>query len=157
MRPWPQAWTELEGQLRSGRGMPGIVDGQASMAEQLVSELRQVVVNDVSLGVRLAMFSQMPPIEELVGVLDGSTLLTDIDVLLSPQLDLDVLGYLRQLARAVPVVAVWPGRIAGRRLTYSLPGRVDYVDVLARDLIVLHPLAKQFPDEIPYQLERFPP
>jgi len=137
--------------------MPGIVDGRASAAEQLVSELRQVVVNDVSLGARLAMFSQMPPIEELVGALDGSTLLTDIDVLFSPQLDLDVLGYLRQLARALPVLAVWPGKVTGPRLTYSLPGRADYVDVLARDLVVLHPLAKEFPDEIPYRLERFPP
>ena len=110
----------------------------------------------VSLGQRLTDQEVMPPLIDLVDETSGSTLLLDIDVLFTSELKLDVLSQLRRMGRGGPLLVLWPGRIHGGRLSYSSPGRGDYVDVPARDVIVLHPAPAQFPDEVPYLLERFP-
>ena len=84
------------------------------------------------------------------------TLLLDIEVLFTPELGIAVLPALRLLAQRRPLIALWPGQIGVTRVSYSLPGRIDYVDEPARDLVVLRPVPTEFPDESPYELERFP-
>lgn len=153
---WPAAWRELDAELRAGRGRPALVEAGATGVEGLVAALTAVVDQVVSVGQRLSQHEGMPPIADLVDDISGSTLLRDIDVLFSPALELDVLSQLRRMVRSRSLVVLWPGRIHAGRLSYSLPGRSDFVDVAARDVIVLHPVATHFPDEVPYLLERFP-
>jgi hypothetical protein len=64
-----------------------------------------------------ARFSDMGP---------GPTVLTGIDILFEPSLELDPLALLRQLARVTPVVAAWPGSTGPSRLTYGVPEHAHY-------------------------------
>lgn len=82
--------------------------------------------------------------------------LQDIDVLFAPQLGLQPLAVLGRIAKRSPLLAVWSGCLTGGRLTYSRPGRPDHFDAPARDLVVLRPLTTNFPDEVPYAIERYP-
>lgn len=153
---WPDAWRVLDADLRAGRGTPALVEAGATGAEVLLAALSAVVDHVVSIGQRLSQHEGMPPIADLMDDISGSTLLRDIDVLFSPALKLDVLSQLRRMVRNRSLVVLWPGRIHAGRLSYSSPGRSDFVDFAARDVIVLHPAATHFPDEVPYLLERFP-
>jgi len=153
---WPDAWRDLDADLRAGRGRPALVEAAAKDVDVLVGALSAVVDDVLSVGQRLTEHQQMPPIADLLGDMSGSTLLLDIDVLFSPTLKLDVVSQLRRVVRGRSLVVLWPGRIHDGRLSYSSPGRGDFVDVVARDVIVLRPTATQFPDEVPYLLERFP-
>lgn len=83
-------------------------------------------------------------------------MLTDLDVLFWPDLQLDPIGLLRRLSADGPVIAVWPGRVSGGRVSYSEPGRPDHYDEPLRDALLLRPIHVTFPDEAPYELERIP-
>ena len=156
MSSWPDAWCDLDADLRAGRGRPALVEAGAMGVEALVAALSAVVDQVVSVGQRLTQAQEMPSISDLLDDISGSTLLLDIDVLFAPAFKVDVLSQICHMVRGRSLVVLWPGRIQGGRLSYSSPGRDDYVDVLARDVIVLDPVATQFPDEVPYLLERFP-
>lgn len=111
----------------------------------------------ISLGQRIAAMDRAPTAAELVaGMSQGMTLLLDIDVLFTPALRIDVLSQLRRTSQRTALIVAWPGQIAGGRLSYSLPGRADHLDEPARDLVVLRPLDTEFPDEVPYTVERYP-
>ncbi len=98
-----------------------------------------------------------PTAAELVGDLSAATtLLLDIDVLFTPALRIDVVSQLRRTSQHTVLVVAWPGQIKGARLSYSLPGRADHLDEPARDLVVLRPVDADFPDEVPYTVERYP-
>jgi hypothetical protein len=153
---WPDAWSDLDVDLRAGRGRPGLIEASAPGAEVLVATLSSVVDHVVSVGQWLVNHQEVPLISELLADASGSTLLVDIEALFAPALGLDVPSQLHRMVRGKSLVVLWPGRIRGGRLSYSSPGRGDYVDVPARDVIVLRPVATQFPDEVPYLLERFP-
>lgn len=156
MVPWPDAWRDLDADLLAGRGRPALVESGSAEVGALVDALGAVVDHVVSVGQQLTQHQEMPPIVELLGDVSGSVLLLDIDVLFSPALKLDVLSQLRRMVRGRSLVVLWPGRIHAGRLSYSSPGRGDFVDVVARDVLVLRPAATEFPDEVPYLLERFP-
>lgn len=87
---------------------------------------------------------------------ETDSVLTDIDLLFTPQLQVEPLSHLRRMGRSVALVAVWPGRIDGGRLTYSEPGRSDHYDVPAKHVLVLDPVETHFPDEDPYTAEYYP-
>lgn len=156
MTSWPDAWQDLDAGLRAGRGRPALVEAGAPHVDALVSALSVVVGQVVSVGQRLSQYDEMPSVATLLDDISGPTLLVDIDVLFTAALKLDVLSQLRRMVRGRSLVVLWPGRIHAGRLSYSSPGRGDFVDVVARDVIVLRPAATQFPDEVPYLLERFP-
>lgn len=80
----------------------------------------------------------------------------EIEALFAPQMNVDVVALLRQMAQRGVLVVAWPGQIANGRLSYSRPGRADYMDEPARGLVVLRPLMADFPDEVPYTVERYP-
>ena len=68
---------------------------------------------------------------------DALALLDKIEILFDESLKLDPIELLKQMARARPVVAVWPGHVRNGRLTYSELGHPEHRDYAA-DGIVLH-------------------
>jgi hypothetical protein len=154
---WPDAFEALCRDLRADRGRPGLVDMSSPASADLLGQLAPLVTNVVSLGDRVAQWDHAPAVADLMADINGSsTLLTDIDVLFTPALHIEVVSQLRRTAQNTALIVAWPGRLAGGRLSYSLPGRADHVDEPARDLVVLRPIETHFPDEVPYTVERFP-
>lgn len=144
-------------ELRAGRGRPALVPSPAGEAEALVGQVGDLVERRVSIGELVVQFESPSEILQLLAAPYGdSTLLADLEVLFAPSLAIDVLSQLRRIAQRTALVIVWPGRVSGGRLSYSLPGRADHVDEPARDLVVLRPVEAVFPDEIPYTVERYP-
>lgn len=157
LRGWPEAFAELVRELRSGRARPAFIVGSDAGADRLVDRLRPTADRVVSLGDRVGRLEQPPSVDALLGGISGPvTLLTDIDVLFTPALRIEVVSQLRRTSQRTGLIVAWPGQIAGGRLSYSLPGRADHLDEPARDLVVLRPFDTEFPDEVPYTVERYP-
>lgn len=153
---WPEAFDDLCCELRADRGRPGFIDASDPTYGRLTDRLSPLVGEVVSLGDRIAQRENAPTVADLVGdLVGGSTLLVDLDVLFAPELHLDVVSQLRRSSQNTALIVAWPGRIASGRLSYSLPGRADHLDVRTRDLVVLRPVNAEFPDEVPYILERY--
>ena len=109
-------------------------------------------VTDVALGDTPVQSDQ-----ELLERISGHPLLFDVETLCwAPWLRLDPVRLLRQHARRQGVVVVWPGQVRGRTITFSAPGRRDYVNVAATDFGVMQPIPTRFPDQVPFTLERVP-
>ena len=151
---WPDAWKVVESELRARRGGFAAIDMSTTAAQHTLGLLSDVVSAVVSVGERFAEYEAPPSVEMVIGRLNDTTLLTNIEVLFTREMDVDVVPLLRQLGRRVPLVVAWPGRIAAGRLCHSVPGRSDYVDVPVDGALILRPVLTQFPDETPYVLER---
>lgn len=153
---WPDAFDELVRELRTSRGRPALVDCASPHAAGALARLADRI-EAVSVGQVVARCEATPSVSKLLaGVPAQPTLLLDIDVLFAPALKVEVLALLRRVAQRTPLIVAWPGQIGVTRLSYSLPGRLDHFDEPARDLLILRPVATEFPDEIPYRLERLP-
>ncbi len=155
MSSWPQAWGGLVEELRSGRGKPAFVEISAGSAG-LVRALGGRVAERISIGQLLLNADSSESVLQAIQPPRESALLTDIDVLFSPQMSIDSMAYIRKLSQRCALIVGWPGEIAGGRLSYSRPGRADFLNIPASDLVVLRPVDAEFPDEIPYSLERYP-
>lgn len=155
MTSWPEAWADLVAELRSGRGQPAFIDSSVD-ASALVTAICDVVDEVISVGELFAQADSPAVIAEAVQRNSGrSTLLVDIDGLFAPQLGLDVVALTLRLSQRRALLVCWPGRIDSGRMSYSLPGRPDYVHEPARGLVVLRPVSTHFPDEVPYTVERY--
>jgi len=64
------------------------------------------------------------------------TVLHRIEILFDPQLRLDSLKSLQQIARRHGLLVVWPGTYDGRYLAYAEPWHPEYCRYPAKDLIV---------------------
>lgn len=156
MTAWPEGFDQLVRELRAGRGRPALIDGMSPHAASTVARLAERL-GRVSLGQLIATAATAPSAADLFAALDDRpTLLVDIEVLFTPAMAVEVLPQLRRESQRRPLIVLWPGQIGVTRLSYSLPGRVDHLDEPARDLVVLRPVLTEFPDETPYELERFP-
>jgi hypothetical protein len=140
-------------ELRSSPGRIALVTGQTTvdplrpLAEALGLEI-------TSVGRRLTVNETAPAaVREILG---EAILIDDADILMAPQLNLDPLALLRDLSRRHPVVLNWPGAIRGGEATYSEHGRRDHYQRRLVDAVILHPMARQFPDQPAYRLERIP-
>jgi hypothetical protein len=154
---WPDAFASLLRELSSHRGRPAFVDSSDANASDLIDRLVPPVDQVISLGGRVVDADEPPTAAGLLADIgEPSTMLVDIDILFAAPLHIDVVSQLRRTAQNTALIVVWPGRITGGRLSYSLPGRADHVDEPARDLVVLRPLSVDFPDEVPYTVERYP-
>jgi hypothetical protein len=154
---WPGAFSLLQRELRASRGTVAVFEESAPESAHLKYYLSAVVDRVFSLGQSVTSRTTAPTDSQLFPAFVGqSVLLTDIDILFSPQLQLAPLTQIRQLAHGAVLIVSWPGRIVGGRLSFSLPGRIDHMDELARDMIVLRPAKTDFPDETPYTMERYP-
>jgi hypothetical protein len=107
-----------------------------------------------SVGKLLTESDTPPDSSSVVTMLGNAELLDDTDILFAPELNLDPLILLRELARRSPRIMAWPGQVSGRRATYSAPGRRDYYAREISDAIILRPVPYRFPDEAPYSVKR---
>jgi len=153
---WPGAGEELLGELHTARGRIALIRAEGSLAETTSALAHMIGEAPTRVGQLLAEHDAPPDRDVIVAALQGHRLLTDLDVLFSPQLRVDPVALLRRITTDGPVIAVWPGRISGRRATYSEAGRPDHYDAPLSDALVLTPVSVAFPDEIPYELERIP-
>ena len=153
MTPWPAAARELVVELQSAPGRIALVVGDddpgplMALADALGEEV-------TSVGERLTTGEAPLPPDKVVQQLLGATLLDDVDILFDPELNMDPLALVRQLSRRHPVILYWPGSVQGGEANYSEPGRKDHFRSRLVDAVILHPLARVFPDQPAYRLER---
>lgn len=152
---WHESWPDLVRELRAGRGQPALVAGSPESAT-LQDAIGSCVVDVISVGQSVLAAATPDAVLGNIQPRGESVLLIEIEALLEPQMNVDVVAFLRQMAQRCALVAVWPGEIENGRLSYSRPGRTDYINQSARDLIVLRPVRTSFPDEVPYTVERYP-
>lgn len=148
--------TELAFELSSSPGRFGLI-AQGLSANAVVDQCEDALgAKRCSVGTTLAELTEFPSsgqIEEALGV---EPLLVDIEVLFAPQLAVDPLALLRQLARSSsPRVALWPGTLKNGRGYFSEPQRYDRYDQAADDVLVLRPVLSNFPDEPCCEIERW--
>ena len=108
--------------LRAGRGRPALINGDAPAAESLVEHLRPLPSETISLGQRIGLTLEPPSASRLIDDVGAApvTLLTEIEVLFTPELRIDAVSQLRRISQRTALIVVWPGRIASGRLSYSL-------------------------------------
>lgn len=153
---WPDEGQQLLKELEVSRDRYALVVGELTTTNRLVQSLAvDLRLGVVHLGNELAEVREAPPTAMDVGaVCNSGSILTDLDVLLWPALEIPVMPFLAAIARRRPVIAVWPGEITGHRARYSSPGRPDHHDARLTDVVVLRPRTTRFPDEVPYEIER---
>ena len=59
-------------------------------------------------------------------VLEEPILLTDIDILFEPTMDLDPLTLFRQASRNKKLLILWPGEFINNKLSYAIPEHAHY-------------------------------
>lgn len=156
---WPKAGHALIDELRAARGRVALISAAGpDEADDLVGRLTTDLALDVvRLGLALADRPQPPSPADVESACGAATVVTDLDVLMWPEIQVSPLQLLIALARRRPTIGVWPGDISGVRASYSAPGRPDRHDIALRDAVVLHPRGTRFPDEVPFTIERILP
>jgi hypothetical protein len=153
---WPAAGKGLLDELAASRDRYALVPGDGVGCERLLDRFTtDLELDAVRLGAALAERHEAPPSrDDILAACGTATVLTDLDVLFWPALEVSVLPVLRKLAARRPIVAVWPGEITHGRARYSEPGRPDYLNERLTDVLVLRPRDSRFADEMPYETER---
>ena len=124
------------------------------MLDELGWALRTVPVSVTEVGLAGAAARTW---QELLDRLEDRPLLYDLEALCwEPWLLLDVRRFLHLLSRRAGVIALWPGRVGGAVASFSAPGRRDHVRVELAGMSVLRPVPREFPDEVPFEIERVP-
>lgn len=65
-------------------------------------------------------------------------ILDNIEAVFQPELQLNPLRWLLQIAREVPLVVVWPGAVSQGEFVYSTPNRPDYYHQRDTSVVVLN-------------------
>lgn len=153
---WPFAGQQLLRELAGGRNRFALIASETSAdVDELTNRLEaELSLQVVRLGLVLAKMSHPPTATDIELACSGSTVITDLDVLMWSALHVSVVDLLSKLARRKPTIAVWPGVISHSRARYSTPGRPDHQDILLHDVIVLRPRNTEFPDEVPFTMDR---
>lgn len=153
-RVWTREWELLTRELRAARRRFAVLVDvvQDSTTALLGMRVDQVV----SVGEVATTVNEPELLASTIPLHGASVLLVDTEVLFSPELELDPIELFRQLSNHRALFVLWPGRFASGRLIYSRPGRGDYFDQAARDLLILRPTESVFPDEAPFELEYYP-
>jgi hypothetical protein len=115
VHPEPERTVAAVRDLTCDRGWPEIEIGRELSAALLNVAARQRPRSAIA-WLR-ARFTDVAP---------GPTVLTGIDVLFEPLLELDPLTLLRQMSRVTRVVAAWPGSTVASRLTYGVPAHAHH-------------------------------
>jgi hypothetical protein len=154
-------WTAQQRHELDAMSLPdrvALIDGERPAGRALLSTLA-AAFDVVPRSVSEAGLTPSPArtSNELLERLGDSSFLYDLQSLCwQPWLQIDALRFLRAHARRRGVVALWPGRISAGAATFSAPGRHDHVSFDLSGLSVLRPLITQFPDEVPFAIERTP-
>jgi hypothetical protein len=155
---WPGVGQHLLDELAYSRGRLALITATPSQADGLVERLCQdLAISVARLGSSLAHLPEPPSVNEIEAACDDAIVITDIDVLFWPEVQVPAVPFLRARSRRMPTIAVWPGQIVAGRAIYSTPGRPDHYDVVLSDAVVLRALDTRFPDEVPYSTERILP
>lgn len=153
---WPDVATQLFAELASSPGRLALVVGPDGAGE-LLRPLSEALDLEITSAGRVLTQGEKPPTAESArALLAEARLIDDADILFAPELALDPLGLVRDLARRHPVVLNWPGTIAGGEGAYSEPGRRDHYQRRLADAVILYPVAQHFPDQPPYNVRRIP-
>lgn len=152
---WPEAATALRDELAGRPGRLALVCGEGAgrTAERIAEALG---ASPTRVGGLLTTEETPPALHAVAELLSAATVLEDCEILFDPEVGVDPLQLLRALARRAPRIAVWPGRIASGRATYSERGRRDHYERSLSDTLVISPRHTAFPDEVPYTVERIP-
>jgi hypothetical protein len=147
----------LLAELARAPGRLCLTVGDQAMSRQLLQRLasEQAAVA-VSIGRLLTESEARPRFDHLEDLIGDASFLIDLDILFWPDVRSNPLQLLRSLSRKTPRFVQWPGALVGKRLTYSEPGRRDFFDATIDDAVIMRPQRVQFPDEIPYEVERIP-
>jgi hypothetical protein len=152
---WPAAGHALLDELKAARGRVALITAAPADANALVERLRaDLGVSVVRLGRAVADRPRPPSDADVELACGNATVITDLDVLLWPEMNIAPLQLLTARARRRPTIAVWPGPIARGRATYSVAGRPDHHDTLLHDVVIMRPRVTRFPDEVPFIIER---
>ena len=136
--------------LRRSRDHLALVRGPR--ANEVVSQWAELHgTMAVSVGQRLTQVDSA--VRNPASALCGSPFLIHLDVLFWPDLNVDPLDLLRELARREPVIAAWPGEISKGRASYSQPGRRDYYETPLPEVVVFGTKQTIFPDEVAFEVE----
>lgn len=154
---WPGAGQRLLDELQASRGGFALIASDATVDDLVERLVVDIGLDVVSLGAALAARPLPPTSEDVESACGSATVITDIDILMWPEVHVSPWNLLTSLARRRPIIAVWPGEVHKGRATYSSPGRPDHVDIALRDVVLLRPRATRFPDEVPYTIERLQP
>jgi hypothetical protein len=154
---WPDAGVELICELRAHRGRLFLLERAAGSCSVVAAFASLLDCEPCRVGLLLTEDSSPRSTGAVRDQLAGHRLLVDLDVLFwHLRLELDPLALIRDLSRRdPPVIVEWPGRLSDGRATYSQVGRPDHFEGVLEDAVVLRPRAVAFPDEIPYELERW--
>jgi hypothetical protein len=141
-------------ELIASPGRFGLIAGESPEVIEECERLLQV--GRCRVGALVADRPCPPSDTEIEGLLRPHPLLVEVEVLFAPQLRLDPLALLRQLARhRPPRVAAWPGPLRGGRAFFSEPSRPDWYDRPVDDVLILRPKERTFPDEPCFEIERW--
>ena len=154
---WPSAGISLLSEMeRQPRVI--VITGERQSAAKVILALAALASDEpVSVAERVFTPSPVRSEEALLARLANARFVVDLECLCwRPWWRLDPVRLLRRIGGTRGVAAVWPGSIASREVAFSTPGRSDYVSATSADLVVLRPLATQFPDEVPFTIERIP-
>lgn len=152
---WPAAGHALLDELEAARGRVALITAAPADADALVERLRaDLGIGVVRLGRAVTDRPRPPSDTEVESACGDATVITDLDALLWPEMNIAPLQLLAARARRRPTIAVWPGSIAGGRATYGAAGRPDHHDTPLHDVVVLRPRGTRFPDEVPFTIER---
>lgn len=155
---WPGAGEALLRELRAGRGRPALIAGATGDADALTAKLTaDLGLHSASLGGALAERDTPPTEAELTSSVATVDVLTNLDLLFSPELRIAPLPFLAARARRHLTIAAWPGVIENGRARYSAAGRPDHFDERLSDVVVLHPRPTRYPDEVPFVIEEIAP
>ncbi len=156
---WPDAGQELLRELRAGRDRYALIVADDPRDSDLVVERmsEDLDLSTVRVGAACADLDTPPGLRDIEAACGAAVILTDIELLFSPEIHVDVLAFLVGRARRLPTMAAWPGIVVGRRALYSAPGRPDHFDRSLSDVVLLRLRPTQFPDETPFEVERIAP
>lgn len=82
--------------------------------------------------------SRVSIVDELDAILEEKQrdlALANIDILFSPEYELDVIKLLLQVGRNQRLYIQWPGNVNGEKLTYSEPGKFDFKEYNIKDYV----------------------
>jgi hypothetical protein len=153
--PWPESAYALLEELRAWPGRLALVvdEGAQSVAERIALAWE---TQPLPVGRLLTTSAEQPSLDQIREQVADGEVFIDLEILFSPELQLDVLGLFRRLARSRPRIYAWPGRIEGAHASFSALSRRDRYEGALSDAIVLRARPARFPDEVPYEIERIP-
>jgi hypothetical protein len=136
---------------------PGRIALVVQRPEGAMEKLADALGQPVLLVGRALTQSEAPPEpSQITARLERGLLFDDIEILFAPELALNPVTLIRDLARRGPRIVRWPGPLKENFATFSKPARRDYFAATVSNTVVLHPRPTRFPDEVPFSVRRIP-